>query len=75
MTLITLLIGLRMVTGIQHQKKPIKKLPISRQRKGKSLWYVIIYTAHLERYFAITWPVFSLIQVKFLKKPEVMRKK
>lgn len=37
--------------------------------------YMIIYAAHLEGYFAITWSVFSLIQVKFVKKTEVAREK
>lgn len=48
-----------------------EKIPLPGQREEKSLWYVIISTIHLERYFTVIWPVFSLIQMKLLKKNEV----
>lgn len=48
-----------------------EKTPLPGQREGKNLWYVIISTIHLERHFTMIRPVFSLIQMKLPKKPEV----
>lgn len=40
----------------------------------KPMIYDYLYSS-FRKIFAIAWPLFSLTQVKFLKKPEVMRKK